>query len=498
MPSQANLNSIFSDVADSIRSKKGTSAPIYPVDFADEIDTIQTGTTPTLIAKTITENGVYNASSDSADGYLQVTVNVTDATKPTLFAPTLSQGTTSRPMQSNTNAANGGFVSGMVYTINGQSIEEEIHVTSAVETVPWIYSITPLAGGSFTVSASEVSPGFNTSPAATRTVSWPTATETTGYSSVSGLGTSTINTQTYTYDSNFPRSFQEVTDSYGNIFIKIPTIYRKVLSTDNGQITGFALATSKLDASYEPYPCFVDETDNNAILPFVLVGKYCVSNTSTANSVNASATSLSIANGRTLCRNRGTGYQQYDWKFQKLFVDLGLVLSRYVNINQGANVYDVMGIMHQQNAIWVDGVVRGSTDDDGGWYVCDTEANYQNAEGGTGTSASVSEATILGHGYSKLAYGAPTATTYITKLGYDANHPFLNYPENNSRVSGSSSTYYCDYYYYSSGSRPVYCHVGGSGYDYGWFYCGSDYYWNNSFAVRLCFRPIAGATGYVE
>lgn len=34
------------------------------------------GETPTLVTKTITANGTYNASSDNADGYSQVTVNV--------------------------------------------------------------------------------------------------------------------------------------------------------------------------------------------------------------------------------------------------------------------------------------------------------------------------------------------------------------------------------------------------------------------------------------
>ena len=34
------------------------------------------GATPTLITKSITSNGTYNASSDNADGYSQVTVNV--------------------------------------------------------------------------------------------------------------------------------------------------------------------------------------------------------------------------------------------------------------------------------------------------------------------------------------------------------------------------------------------------------------------------------------
>ena len=35
------------------------------------------GGSATLIEKSVTANGVYNASSDSADGYSKVTVNVT-------------------------------------------------------------------------------------------------------------------------------------------------------------------------------------------------------------------------------------------------------------------------------------------------------------------------------------------------------------------------------------------------------------------------------------
>lgn len=34
------------------------------------------GSQPVLVTKTITQNGTYNASSDNADGYSQVTVNV--------------------------------------------------------------------------------------------------------------------------------------------------------------------------------------------------------------------------------------------------------------------------------------------------------------------------------------------------------------------------------------------------------------------------------------
>ena len=494
MPSQKNLNSIFGDVADAIRSKDGSSDPIYPVDFADKIEAIPTGSEPTLITKTITANGVYEALSDNADGYSQVTVNVSSSDLPTLYAPTLSNGTAQRPLTINPNAnQNGAFGSACVVTAGGNS--KQLTMATS-EFVPWIYDILPIAGGSISVSAQILGANFNASTASSRNITWATATETVGYSSVSGLGSSTINTQTYTYDADFPRSFQEVTDTYGNVFIRIPTIYRKVLSAADGQITGYALATSKLDSDYEPYPCFVDETNSNAVLPYVLIGKWCVSSTSAANSVNATYSNMSMANGRTLCRNRGIGYQQYDWKFQKLFTDLGVVLSRTININQGNYIYEIMGIRHQETYIWVDGLVRGCSEDNTAWFACDVEANYQNAGGGTSTATTVSEATILNNGYYKLSYTAPSGNGWITKLGYDTDHPFFNYP--NAATGGSSTAYYCDQYYQSSGSRPVDCYVGYSGNFCGWFYCNTGDYWSNSYAVRLCFRPVTGATGYTE
>ena len=497
MASQKNLNSIFTDVANAIRGKTGDSDPIYPVDFADEISAIETGSDPVLVTATFTQNGVYNASSYSADGFSQVAVNVSSSEKPTLAQPYLYGGTTSAPLSTSTNSENGKFVNQIIYRIDDKYVYENVQITSETKTIPWIYDITPLAGGTSMIYVSLAGTNFNNSPETSKSVTMPTATQTTGYISVAGVGNSAITNLTYTYDENFPRSFEEVTDTYGNVFIKIPTIYRKVLASSDGQITSFALATSKLDNDYEPYPCFVDETNNNAILPFVLVGKYCVSSTSTANSVNASTSNMNIAQGRTLCRARGTGYQQYDWKFQKLFVDLGWLISHYININQGANIYVIMGIAHQQLSPWVDGIINGSNEDPTAWYVCNNEADYQNAGGGTSTSTNVTEATILSHNYTKLSYVSPSSSKYIAKLGYDTANPFLNYPAD-SQDSASQSTYYCDYYYYNSGARPVCCSVGGSTYYCGWFFCRADSEWSVSNAVRLCYRPVAGATGYVE
>lgn len=59
-------------------SNKGGTLPATQnlANMPTAIGSIPTGTTPTLITKSITQNGTYNASSDNADGYSSVTVNV--------------------------------------------------------------------------------------------------------------------------------------------------------------------------------------------------------------------------------------------------------------------------------------------------------------------------------------------------------------------------------------------------------------------------------------
>ena len=53
-----------------------TSNNTYDTTFIKSVTVNVSGGSPTLISKTITTNGTYNASSDNADGYSSVTVNV--------------------------------------------------------------------------------------------------------------------------------------------------------------------------------------------------------------------------------------------------------------------------------------------------------------------------------------------------------------------------------------------------------------------------------------
>lgn len=80
-------DSKLNDIAVAIQAKD-SGGQMTVDDMPDRIDALPTG--GTLIPKTITENGVYNAADDDADGYDVVTVDVLDEnTLDKYFADTL-------------------------------------------------------------------------------------------------------------------------------------------------------------------------------------------------------------------------------------------------------------------------------------------------------------------------------------------------------------------------------------------------------------------------
>ena len=81
-------DSILQGIAEAIQAKDG-GGKMYDTEMRGRIQAIPSGG-GTLIPKTITENGVYNASSDNADGYDIVTVGVPEKnTLDEYFAGTL-------------------------------------------------------------------------------------------------------------------------------------------------------------------------------------------------------------------------------------------------------------------------------------------------------------------------------------------------------------------------------------------------------------------------
>lgn len=299
-----------------------------------------------------------------------------------------------------------------------------------------------------------------------------------GYKSVnSNYGSSNPSSVSFVKDPNFPSSFEQVTFN-GDVFIKIPTIYRKVNSTSSGQITGYTLSTGQIDSSYHPYPCFLAE--DGSLLPYILIGKYLCTSTTTANSVSESGVKdMTIGAGRQLCRNRGTGYQQMDWMTFKLWQDLICAKMTTVNINTGSGITtDQLGIYWGSNYPWIDGVsYQGTTKH----WVC----SYK-------PSKYADQATASTDGYVDIGYTfGGTSSKEISKLGYDANNEFFNYPQ--ATVDNSSyNTYYCDGVYAgSSATHPVRSLVGETLAGYGAFGCSASTGWTNSDGVRLCYRPLS-------
>lgn len=287
---------------------------------------------------------------------------------------------------------------------------------------------------------------------------------------VTGLGNEDPTTVTFTEEGTFNWDFEEVTID-GNIFVKIPTMYRKINSIADGQITSFTISDKKINNTYDPYPCFLDGNGN--VLPYVLIGKYCCSSDSVANSVaTTNPVGQSLQTGRTNARALGTGYQLYDWQMQKLFVDLAMCHKKSVKFIGAGNYF---GIYNLTWDIWVDGFYHNNET----WYAALDPADYVSDPNSHPPT-----------GYTAAGYACPIITQgCISKLGYDANNPFFNQPV---ECDGRQYTrWYCDQFYGGdSGSHPVLSNLGDADGD-GLWYTNIVYLWTSSRAVRLCYRPIS-------
>lgn len=284
----------------------------------------------------------------------------------------------------------------------------------------------------------------------------------TGYKCVvTGLGSSNPSSVGFQKDAGFTLAglgIEQVTKD-GDTFIKIPTMYRKVNSVSSGQITSFTISSGKIDNDYQPYPCFLDES--GGLLPYVLIGRI-------------NAYSRAPGDARTNARNRGTGYQLYDWQMHKLWQDLIICFKTTINTNSGSGIsYDELGI-YWGGSIFVDGVVSNDKQ---------IVFSYK-------PSKYIDSPTSSSDGYQSAGYYLPSNNnTEVQTLGYDSSHPFLNLTKTTTSNS-SYNTYYCDCYWTVSGNGPIYYGVGSSNNYDGAFALVVSSGWNYNLTEKLCYRPI--------
>lgn len=131
------------------------------------------------------------------------------------------------------------------------------------------------------------------------------------------------------FDRCYPYSdMQEVTDEYGNVFIKIPKFYAKITPNADGtfkhQISG---------VRYEGFTTlFVDGEGNE--LDYILVGKYEGSGNSSriySKSGQTVLVNITMDNFRNGCKANGAGYQQYDFLIDLIIKELWLVEMKTTN-----------------------------------------------------------------------------------------------------------------------------------------------------------------------
>ena len=298
--------------------------------------------------------------------------------------------------------------------------------------------------------------------------------------SVSNLGAQDPNTVVFnTPADSVPKPWSEV-EFNGDVFIKFPKMYKKIVTVTDNQITAFEIANKKIDNDYKLYPCFIDENGNE--LDYILVGKYETKSDTTCNSVETgSVVPQTISNGREKAKSRGTGYQIMDWRIQRLWQDLVICVAKKIKINNGhpsGLPIDAIGI-HWDGNQWIDGFCCNNAT----WLYSNTPSKYVNAP--TANTESYSEIS----GYAASA----SRNKSIKKLGYDSTQPFFNYPS--EAITGSTfTTYYCDAFsrYYTTENNPISTNVGNASDGVGAFRCDGYFGWTStSPTVRLCYRPIS-------
>lgn len=287
---------------------------------------------------------------------------------------------------------------------------------------------------------------------------------------VANLGSENPTSVTFTHEGTMP-TFEEITFN-SDIFIKIPTMYRKVNTVVDNQITSYTISNNKTDDEYKPYPCFLKE-DGITIMPYILIGKYFSSSSTTCNSIQTSATSNYSENGRANAVAKGKGYQLYDWMIHKLWQDLITCKMNNININSGTGINtDSLGLYWSSYEAYIDGISH---------FPSFVAFSYK-------PTAYIDNPRWNAPNYNSDIYAISTNSGVIKNLGYNSDHPFVNYPT--SVEKSSENIYYCDVYTSSTDTSPIISTIGGKSKNYGAFFVNAASSWRVKHYIRLCYRPI--------
>lgn len=329
-----------------------------------------------------------------------------------------------------------------------------------------------------TISVYFSASGYSDSDIVSQNVSKPSSSGYSGtYRIISGLGLETPTDVLFSNSTDFDNlTFEDWTDSLGNVFVKFPTFYRKNLVIVDGQVVSFVISNKKEDGTFLPYPCFVRA--DGTIRDYIYVGKYNNRLSSGFNSISSTnnEVTMTIGDARRYAQALGSGYYLMHVDVKLFLCDLALAITKTVDINNGGDVsadkfFGIEGLL----LTWMDGLATNS-----GYYLYCHDP-----------SKCVDSPTTSTDGYVALSYTHPIlySQNNISKLGYDSNYPFMNLPSAQVSVA-NFDTYYCDAFLFSSStSNPSSRIVGTSFAQSGWWELSISDSWSDKIRARLCYLP---------
>lgn len=155
------------DLATAVSNKSGVALPLTIAQMQTAVQNIPTGG-GTLIEKSITANGTYDAEDDNADGYSSVTVAVPTPTPRSSSDLTVSGATVTAPAGYYESSASKSVASGTAGTptaTKGTVSNHSISVTPSVTNTTGYITGGTQTGTAVTVSASELVSGSETKTA---------------------------------------------------------------------------------------------------------------------------------------------------------------------------------------------------------------------------------------------------------------------------------------------------------------------------------------------
>ena len=263
-------------------------------------------------------------------------------------------------------------------------------------------------------------------------------------------------------------NFERIIDSSGNVFIRIPKMYRK-FTEDTINVANY-----KVDDSYVVYSCFQNEK-NGEEKDYIDIGAYkgsLVGSRLTSRSGVAYTGNKTIYEFRTYARANnelGYTYQQQDIHVLMLLWDLFQIVfaTRKTEdvIGTSWKKYDRLKRCGDTNTLVDNSLtyplsICGKNSDFGGFKFFGIEDivgyAYEFIDG------ILFDYTKIYVGYNPSEYDTSTrnkellsyyrpGSGYISKLGIDPFNPCINYP---TQGGGTKDTYYTDNCYYSSFSSP--------------------------------------------